>query len=610
MVSAVESALATGWQRQRQVMFVLAWEACSEVFLRVCAGAASAFLAMSGEGSDRVLPPPPKKPRNPGDTDVTSSRASEAGSVGSAPSLFSQRQRRSGPRCPFCLRPFDEHVTRRNGRAAYCNSCSKVMAQSDPVDILSKEGRTRIQERMETEDKAAEAAEGAEGVGESRKNHLTRVDKYEKGFTGRGKKRSFEDLDEIGDGGFQPKLEDTVSKTSSHFLQGRKQMGIFWPMAAYRANPKFADFAPIKKGKEFVFNGEKGVLLPSKFGMEDGCSIVEGVCQDGVTRQADVYKADELATAEEKERIWKGVQQVGKVKTQSAGKVSKDEDAPSMLKLKASSSKPTGDDEDADEGGSSSTLRMMWGGLLSGDAVDDEASDGNNADDEEPKGKRRKRASSSQPSAAKPKRDPKPSPTKEPKAGGKSDLKRFKEMLASDRVLHEADFLLQKVNNENAIFTLSKKNVSDMLAKVSRRTADDLTAIYLEGFEASSTDHDGMATLTRLNEMTAKLEHVELLIPQLLRVHKEEVSSWRTETPALLVTLNRLADSGVDVPRNAILQNVPLCVFFVFLQASRILRMHVYPGHVSRGRGVDLGWTPRLRTGRPWMDPRWTNPLA
>jgi len=84
------------------------------------------------------------------------------------------------------------------------------------------------------------------------------------------------------------------------------------------------------------FFGERGVILPSRLGFDDGCSHVEDISEDGVTHDKILYDKDsgsEDDCRENAEDVFKALVSAGKIGSKSKGDT-KTEDSGNRVKIK------------------------------------------------------------------------------------------------------------------------------------------------------------------------------------------------------------------------------------------------------------------------------------
>ena len=188
--------------------------------------------------------------------------------------------------CYLCFRIWSDDVKVRRDRALYCTDCCRVGENQMTATFKTKPGRDGFSQQLSS-------------CPHKRRAWFKVVLRSQKGRGGRRKGRDVTSSDKRLEKVFKHTLKKAlaahgapeVRDTKKRFLQGKKTLGVFWPVASYRKKYRRR---PQKKNI-FEYEGEEGVLLSSRVPYPDECTLLEEVHQAGFDCSSLFHKEDGLS---------------------------------------------------------------------------------------------------------------------------------------------------------------------------------------------------------------------------------------------------------------------------------------------------------------------------
>ena len=310
--------------------------------------------------------------------------------------------------------------------------------------------------------------------------------------------------------------QDTVSRLRTQGLRGLKRIGIFWPIAKirkkFRRKPKAALIVS--------YAGELGIVMASKWGMEDGCTVLDIETNDQVMMKIPLLRQSAGATS--LDDFFERTAKKSLPTATKSTKMARGKDAPTSVVMQfptavetAAAAPPAMDCDEYDEHVAKKrcfgnnlfrSLATSAAGLSLLKFATDESVD-TDADIETTS-----TASTS---------------VEVGKRSKKNNV--VKEIIDTQRVLNEKLHLEKQMSVAAECCQLKVSSLEKLQERLADRATDDLYSLYLEGYNAQAgDDHKGYAVAQKVTAAVAQLGRYALIIAPLEKCLPTDTTSWRT----------------------------------------------------------------------------------
>ncbi|CAE7786207.1 unnamed protein product [Symbiodinium sp. CCMP2456] len=389
------------------------------------------------------------------------------------------RRPRSFPNPYHSLSPNRPFLAFKSERHCECNTCTCCIRTSRP-DIKTKEQKDKLQKEM-AEDDTKHAA------------HMEIVNNYETqhlaNMTKKRKRGVYVD----------PEMEESAPKQvkvgSESSLEFRQALGVLWPKQLFEATTgkkvKESDMTTIEEGTKVL----RGILRPKSEGCPEGCTELTNVHRSFAASITTAADSETAIGKDQLDKTWAEARNAQEFATKET-----DVDGETQLQLTGGLKRPASRDEWDD-------MFDFGPHVLGGPAPEEPAP--------VRKGKGRGRGGGKGGNKGRGRGDRADGDTPPPPpAANKADVKLTKELQISEKVMLDAQHLLQNLSTGENLTGVKTKALSNIQSKISTRLSPTLVALYTQGYDPSqnAVETPGMKTLESLRVLQRQLQQVEGLV--------------------------------------------------------------------------------------------------
>ena len=451
----------------------------------------------------------------------------EAASVASSPSLGSKgffcRHTPNGSLCKFCKRPdtTENPLLFKRGDQPFlpwrrefgqeCNICSYAILDSSEFKAMTTSALIELVGTPEGHERYVNAC----------------VIPYEEKKNASNGKRVQS----------SPVAKTSTQVTASAYagLKYEKQLGVLWPVAIYKLPEHEGKIPPRRAIQTHVINGQKvrGVLRDPKLGCPLGCYSITGLAMTGAEKSSTVADSkDDIDN--ETEEMFERAQKRSRVTAKASTARDADGQEVSMTRLAGATYVQNDDSSDED-----ALLNSIWGSRVVADDGSDEAGGEGNS----------KKRRSKPPGEPANRKMPKATPGAPAKAGafapGSASKKFHQELDLGEQVCLIAEQMLKNLKDPMAYLSIARKFFESTKNKLTGRLTCELVKSY--STERNGTENTrGLQLLDKLRELQKKVAAAEDAVHCLHATEGEQATG-----EALLASLKKASDGGVDIARNA-----------------------------------------------------------